>query len=372
MISFDKSEIKNQLDINDIFDFLNEYGGEPQFRGDEIIISKTICHHDLLDDASHKLYYYENSKLFQCFTGGCEESSFDIFELVMKVFHHQEKKEVDLNDAVRFIAFKYGILNELDDDSFQKGKKEDWKILDVYSRIAEINYEKKTVELKPYDDLILSRFKYDLILEPWLNEGISQEVLGEARIGFFPGQDVITIPHYDKNGKFIGLRGRTMCKEEAEKYGKYRPIRVLNTLFSHPLGMNLYNLNLSKNNIEKYKKAIVFESEKSTLKYRSYFGKDNDISVACCGSNFSIQQFQLLQDLGVNEICIAFDRQFQELGDKEFDKLTKHLIKLNEKFKKEVLVSFIFDKEMITGYKDAPIDKDAETFIKLYNERIIL
>jgi len=51
--------------------------------------------------------------------------------------------------------------------------------------------------------------------------------------------------------------------------------------------MNLYNLNNSKKNIELIKKAIIFESEKSCLKYQSYFGIDNDISVACCGSNIS-------------------------------------------------------------------------------------
>ena len=49
--------------------------------------------------------------------------------------------------------------------------------------------------------------------------------------------------------------------------------------YSHPLGMNLYNLNNSKNNIKDSSIAIVFEGEKSTLLYQSYFGLDNDISV---------------------------------------------------------------------------------------------
>ncbi|MGN1342929.1 MAG: hypothetical protein ACI4VL_07065 [Bacilli bacterium] len=38
------------------------------------------------------------------------------------------------------------------------------------------------------------------------------------------------------------------------------------------------------------KKAIVFEGEKSTLLYRSYFGIENDITVACCGSSLSSYQ----------------------------------------------------------------------------------
>ena len=73
--------------------------------------------------------------------------------------------------------------------------------------------------------------------------------------------------------------------------------------------------------------------EKSCLLYKSYFGIDNDISVACCGSNLSAYQVQLLKDAGAKEIIIAFDRQFQEIGDSEFKHLTKNLTKINEKYK---------------------------------------
>ena len=50
--------------------------------------------------------------------------------------------------------------------------------------------------------------------------------------------------------------------------------------------------------------------EKSVLKYQSFFGFNNDITVACCGSNLSAYQTQLLIDAGAQEIIIAFDRQF--------------------------------------------------------------
>ena len=36
----------------------------------------------------------------------------------------------------------------------------------------------------------------------------------------------ITIPHFDKDGRFIGLRGRALCEEEAERFGKYRPLKI--------------------------------------------------------------------------------------------------------------------------------------------------
>ena len=118
--------------------------------------------------------------------------------------------------------------------------------------------------------------------------------------------------------------------------------------------------------------AIVFEGEKSTLLYQSMFGREQDISVAMCGSNLSDFQVKLLLDEGVRNLVVAFDRQFQEIGDEEFVKLKKNLLKIKQNFSKDVLVSFIFDKNMITDYKASPLDHGAETFLKLYKERIII
>lgn len=136
--------------------------------------------------------------------------------------------------------------------------------------------------------------------------------------------------------------------------------------------MNLYNFNFSKDNIAKIKKAIIFEGEKSCLLYKSYFGIENDISVACCGSNISAYQIQMLLDAGAQEIIIAFDRQFEEIGDKEFKHLVKNFTTLQNKYKNYVLISFMFDKQMITSYKASPIDEGAEKFLTLFKERIIL
>ena len=168
------------------------------------------------------------------------------------------------------------------------------------------------------------------------------------------------------------MRGRTLCEEEGKLYGKYRPIKVNNIIYNHPLGMNLYNLNNTKVNIPKLDKAIIFEGEKSVLKYRSYFGIENDISVACCGSSVTNYQIQLLRDCGAKEIVIAFDRQFEELGDDDFKKLTKKLTNIHSKYKNYVNISFMFDKGKITGYKDSPIDCGKEVFLKLFKERISL
>ena len=82
-MKFDKDEVKNGLAIEQVFELVAELGGEPVMSGTgTFFTAKTICH-NLLGEGSRKLYYYDNTKLFQCYTD-CS-GSFDIFELVAKV-----------------------------------------------------------------------------------------------------------------------------------------------------------------------------------------------------------------------------------------------------------------------------------------------
>ena len=366
MIIYDKQEIRQSLTLENIYDLLSEWGGEPQFIPTGIL-SRTICHHVSGSEGNYKLYYYSNSDLFQCYTN-C--GFFDIFELCIKVMDLQHHLNFDLNDAVRWVARRFGFAGKEENAPEEEGL-EDWKILANYSRIQDIQVAAPHVVLEEYDDTILTRFNYDVIIKPWLDEGISQQVLDHAEIGYYPGESQITIPHFDKNGRFIGLRGRTLVEEDAQAYGKYRPVRIGANIYNHPLGLNLYNFNNSRCVIPKMKTAIIFEGEKSTLKYQTMFGFDNDISVACCGSSVTSYQIQLLIDAGAQEIVIAFDRQFQQLGDEEYCRLLKNLKKIQDKYKNYVKVSYILDRKKLTGYKDSPVDCGKEKFLILYKERIL-
>lgn len=180
------------------------------------------------------------------------------------------------------------------------------------------------------------------------------------------------IPHYDINNRLIGIRGRSLIQEESEKYGKYRPLRIGDSLYNHPLSMNLYNINNAKDNIKVLKKAIVLESEKGCLHYQSCFGFENDISVACCGSSLSAYQVQLLQKAGAQEIVLAFDRDFEEIADEKFQQIKKRLLNIRDKYHNDIDISIMFDKKKITKLKNSPIDEGAEKFLKLFNERIMI
>ena len=366
MINYDKKEIRSKLNIENIFELLTEWGANPTYTNFGII-AETICH-NLPGEGSRKLYYYQNTDLFQCYTN-C--GYMDCFELLIKVAKIQWNKEYDLNDAVRYIAIKFGLAGYIDNFDDQESLI-DWNTFESYDRIKDIEVKDYHIQLKAYDDTILKNLNYNVIIKPWEDEHISRMAIQHAHIGYFPPTGQITIPHYDMNNNFIGLRGRTLVKEDAEKYGKYRPLVVGFQQYNHPLGMNLYNLNNSKNNIKLSGIAIVFESEKSCLLYQSYFGFDNDISVACCGSNISAYQVQLLLDTGAKEMIIAFDRQWQEKFNDEYKHWIKNLEKLNERYKNIINISIIYDRNMITGYKDSPIDCGKDVFLKLWKTRVKL
>jgi hypothetical protein len=120
------------------------------------------------------------------------------------------------------------------------------------------------------------------------------------------------------------------------------------------------------------KKAFVFEGEKSCLLFRSYFGEENDLSVACCGSSFINYQAWLLINQGAEEIIICLDKQFKAIGDNEFEKLVKNLKNIHKKYGAYTNISYCFDKGELLGYKDSPIDKGKDIFLELYKRRVNL
>lgn len=368
--SYDLQYIKENLSIEDIEEVLIEFGGEPIRKGD-ILISRTICHNHP-GEGTFKLYFYSNSNLFHCFTD-CGES-FDVFELTRKFMSREHPKAREdgtwnLPEAVEYIARKFGYAPNVEEDENDISIRQDLTILQNYDRIKEINVNTQQIELKEYDGSFLNNLPNVAIL-PWIREGITREVMNNAGIRFDPLNQGIVIPHRDINNRLIGIRERTLIEEQAERYGKYMPAKIGGIMYNHPLSYNLYNLNHSKDNISRMKKAIVFESEKSCLKYRSYFGEENDLSCATCGSSFLNYHCWLLTQLGVDEIIIGFDHDFTDVASDEAKRIIRNLKNIHKRYGAYVKISFLWDKENLLGYKDSPIDKDKETFLMLFKRRV--
>lgn len=358
---YNKDEIKNSLTLEQVNDYLGELGGEPQWQNN-LIVAKTICH----CGEAHKLFYYDNTKLFKCYTD-CGDT-FDIFDLVLRVRLHEDEN-YQLPQAINEVATYFGFSKS--ETTFDNtSSMEDWKIFDGYERVSDIKGKDQIVELKTYDDAILRHLPHPRIIS-WEHEGIKRDVMEECGICYDPKNNGIVIPHYDMNGNLIGIRERTLVKEN-EAFGKYRPAYLNKQLYNHPLSFNLYNLNNSRDNIKAFRKAVVFEGEKSPLLYRSYFGGENDISVASCGSSLIQYQVWLLISLGAEEIIVAFDKQFKELNDKEHIKLVKNLKNIHRKYGQYVKISYLFDKGDLIGYKSSPIDHGPEVYMQMFKERVDL
>ena len=378
MNKYNKDKIKNSLSIGQVFDLVSELGGEP-IMNNGYFTAQTICHNHI-GDGSRKLYYYDNTKLFRCYTE-CNDV-FDIFELVMKVKNISQDKKIRydengkevlddwmLFDAIQFVAIFFGFEPENQNFSIKHTELQDWDFFNKYEENSLLK-NKQIVELHIYDKKILKYLPRPRIIE-WEQEGIKDEISYQYGICYDPHSNGIVIPHFDKEGQLIGIRERTLIKE-LEKNGKYKPAILNGVMYNHPLGFNLYNLNNSKDNIKNLQKVFIFESEKSCLKYASYFGIENDLSVAICGNSISNYQISLLKDLNVQEIIIALDKQYKVIGDEEWKRWTNKFYQIHNKYGKYFQISYMFDFDKYLDYKDSPIDEGKDVFISLYQNRIIL
>ena len=377
-MNYNKDKIKNKLTIEQVFDLVSELGGEPLMLNG-YFTAQTICHNHP-GDGSRKLYYYDNTKLFRCYTE-CNDS-FDIFELVQKVKNIAQEKKIrydengqemlvnwSLYDAIQFVAIYFNLEAENEKFFEKRIELQDWEILNKYEA-NNLEKQRQIIDLHIYDDKILKHLPRPRLAD-WEREGIHHEVSIAYGICYDPKANGIVIPHYDINGNLIGIRERTLIKEQ-EQYGKYKPAILNGIMYNHPLGFNLYNINNSKNFIQQIRKAVVFESEKSCLKYASCFGTNMDLSVAICGNALNNYQVSLLLSLGVEEIIIALDKQYQKVGDEEWKRWTQKYYQLHNKYGNKILISYMFDFDKYLDYKDSPIDKGKENFLELYQNRIIL
>lgn len=349
------NELANELSDDRIVELVTSLGSDEYVDTDNAIIFKTVCHHYGGSDGSLKLYYYKQNKKFHCFTQcGC---NFNIYGLFERHYAAIGKNYDFFNDILLPI---YGDKIYL--------QKESSSFVRYESDFSRLNQTKISVNRTTINESLLNVFTFYPTVE-WLNNGISIEAMKHYNILYSIDNNRIIIPHYDENGFLIGVRARALNKEDIE-FGKYRPVKIEGQLLNHQLGYNLYGLNLVKDNIRKTKMAIVAEGEKSALQYETMFGKENNICVAACGSNFSQYQLRLLQKYNAEQILIAFDNQEIEWNKKEL--YYKKLWSLCGRYKNLCRIGFIWDTKNLLGLKDSPFDRGKEIFLELYKGAVWL
>ena len=346
MINYE--EINENINSDLVIKLMEQLGADRYQEKENCIIFPTICHNINSNEASLKLYFYKDTKLFYCYT---ECGPMNIFKFMQ---HYYETRDInydwykDIYTVVINCSFEQK-------NSFSKQKKIDFK-----ERYRKNNLK----DLETYNPKILDVFikKYP---SEWLKDRITKSAMDKFNICYSISQNKIVIPHYDLNGNLIGIRGRALNSEDINNFGKYMPMQIENKWYSHPLSLNLYGLNINKENIKKYGYVYIFESEKSVLQLEDY--SIPNCSVAVCGSNLNKFQVKiLLKETAPKEIIICFDKEELPGSDNYFNKLWK----MCKKYSKYCNFSFIYDRENLIKLKDSPSDCGEEVFKKLLEKRV--
>ena len=344
----DYQSIIEELDDTKVMTMLDKLDIPYIDHGDYLLLP-TVCHNENVEEASMKLYYYKNTHIFQCYT---ECGAMSIFTFLKNFY---ETRNIDYD----WFTDIYEVIRGCSYFS------EEQKSNDSYRSIKN-NYtlKKDRRELPYYSDKILDTFAKYYPVE-WLNDGISRAAMDKFNIRFSFPQNKIIIPHYDARGRLIGIRGRALNKEDIENWGKYMPVQIENKWYSHPLSLNLYGLNITKENIRRAGIAYVFEAEKSVLQFESFTLPN--CAVAVCGSKFNKYALDILvRECHPREVVICFDQEEEPGKQDYFDKLYN----LCSKYKVYSNFSFIYDKEKLLRLKDSPSDRGEEVFLKLLEKRV--
>jgi hypothetical protein len=346
----DYQGIIEQLNTDRIIELMEKLGVETYARRPGYVIFPTICHNEDATQASLKLYYYENNHLFVCYT---EDGNMSIFKFLK---HYYECRNISYD----WYEDIYKVV--LDCSNFRlaaPGQPTYKSIRDLYRRPEQI-------QLPTYPEGILRTFTKFYPPE-WLNDGISKQAMDNFNILYSIPQNKIIIPHYNIDNELVGVRGRALNEWEVENIGKYMPVQIEGKWYSHPLSLNLYGLNKTKENIKETGICFIFEAEKSVLQMDS-FDRPN-CAAAVCGSQFNKFALKILvQNCHPNEIVVCFDKEELPGQDTYFYKLYN----LCKKYRNYANFSFIYDMEGLLDLKDSPTDKGEDIFEKLLQRRVIV
>lgn len=322
--------------------------------GNSCLIFPTICHNEMSNNPSHKLYYYEPTKRFYCYTN-CKSMS--IFDFIQNVYKTRGYK-IEYRDA-------YNILDEIVSQRLKTGFAIISNPQPLTPNKIDENWEQ---QLPVYNHHILECFtQQPRFLDVWMSEGIDYDVLVEFGVRFDMVRNRIVFPVIDRLGRLVGIRVRNFNQEDLDSGRKYMPLWHNDELYNCPKMMVVYGYYQNRRTIKKLKEVIVFEAEKSVLKYGSCFTQNKSVAVG--GSAFSQYHGIILKDAGVTKIVLAFDNDYSEDGDQYYGlkKMIKEGLKVQE-MGFDVEIIYDWGQEYL-GNKDAPIDLGRAVYSKLYRER---
>lgn len=320
------------------------------------LVFQSICH----NSDSWKLCYYVETHSFFCYR---DWESFNLFNLVMKV------KECDFKTALNYVCETLNIRIDTFSTPTQgfisNYTKADWDIFDRFDRLQSTI---KSTEVQEKINPNILRLYNEIYYEGWIKENISIESMKKYNIKYDIVNNRIIIPHFDIDNNLIGIRCRNL---NPQSEAKYCPIYLENKWYTHSLASNLYGLNRNKHTIKNMKKVMIVESEKSTLQAETCF-PDTNFVVACCGSSISNEQIQLLLSLGVEEVILGMDWDFEiyDESDEKYKLYKKKILKLCQKLVPYFTVKVLLPPDEHFVYKCSPSDLGKDYLLRSMKNKI--
>ena len=214
----------------------------------------------------------------------------------------------------------------------------------------------KPIEREILPDSYLDQFAHDEFPQEWVDEGISETAMKMYGVCIDKSSNRICYPIYSHEGDLISVKGRTRFKNfRALKIAKYISYKKLVTT-------NLFvGEKQNRQTIQKAGSVIIFEGLKSGLKLVSW-GLDNNW-LAAETSRLNKGQIQILLELRVREVIIAFDRDVEMKSIYECTALLR-------RFCNVYVVRDRYNKNrLLPGDKDSPVDAGKEVWLQLLSEK---
>lgn len=348
--------LKENMSATNIIKILEHLGAECRKQSDNELIFTSICHHG--ENASchkAKLYYYPDTHSFVCYSCGWQG---DIFDLVQKV-----------NNAIFVEALAY-ICEILDVTVGYTAYNVNPHVYNWRKDcMPYINKDYRSeCELTVYNEDLLNFFE-DAYPLSWILEGISADTLQRYEIKYYPLHNSVVIPCRDECGNLIGIRERFLNPEDCIN-GKYKPLTMLsdNLTFKFPTNQMFYGIYNNLEAIKRRKTVWLVEGEKSVLKADTWFGNDN-VALAMYGLNLGENRRDFLVSLGVEEVVIMIDNDFQTKDSEEYGLFWQRVKKIAKLLKGFCTVSVCYNNQGYDMYKSNPFDITQEEFEILYDER---
>ena len=225
------------------------------------------------------------------------------------------------------------------------------KVLSVFTKHISCRDSVNVADIEILDEHALDEFS-DIEFIGLLREGITPQTCARFGVMYSYRQKRIIFPHHHwLTGDCVGYNARTTIDGyDSMGISKYRFSKGFNK------SNNLYGLYENYDSILHKGYVVVMESEKSVLKRDSQFDKT---VVALGTKHMTAEQKRILIGLDC-EIVVALDK----------DVPLQEIRNICEGFYGVRKISYIYDKDNLLEYKDAPCDKGDSVYRQLLKDRI--